>query len=400
MSWKPTWTISIEGTDYTGETLVGGRITYGTQDPTESLRPATGTLTLLNGLDGLNVDLMDSVRIYIATTGGTAPVFTGYVSDVNYALDGRGVSTCTLQVISPVAKYARRTAGGTGFVKQLDGERVAAILAEAQSVTWLEAGETWANAVGTWADLDDLIGTISPGSYDLSAKAADSQTVSTLLLETELSGMGHLGETPSGKVNYQAAADRLTDAMLNGYTDFQAEDVLLDGISSEMSTATIANDYTVTTATGSESTATDDVSIATYGRIEQTVNTQLDKTSDADIQAARYAALYSRPRRYLSQMTVPLSTLAAADRDALVTDIRRGLPVRIYGLPPAIASDPYAGFLEGWTWDLDSRDVLLTMSVSDYALSVPSQSWRAVSNTLTWSTISGAPTWADLEVLA
>lgn len=397
MSWEPNPTVTISGASAQSVTLDGLSIAYGTSDPTEAMRAGFASLTLISEL--IELELMDRVEVRIATSTGSAVIFTGEITDLSKRLITADYPQTQAQLMSPLAKYARRTAGSLGFPAQLDGERIGAIFAEAQSITWLEAGGTWATAVGTWADLDGILGQIDSGNFDLASFAAAVTPALELAGLAALSGSGWLGESPDGKLNYQSSTGRAAAAAA-GWLDLEAGQILIDSIGVEYTTGSIVNDATVTDAAGTPSTYSDAASIAAYGRSSTQIDTQLALSSDADLMAQRVVELYARPRPYLQSVTVVMSELTDPIRDQLITGLKRGLPIRINGLPSSIGGDPWAGFVEGWQWRISKAEALLTLSVSDYALSVPNQSWRAIPAGITWATISGSPTWADVEIIS
>lgn len=392
-----TCTLRIEGVYYESQTIEGVAITYGKQDPTDNFRPAYATATLISDASGLDVNILDDVRIFMTDSVGTVQVFAGKVTDYTVNLLSDDFAETSLTIVSPLAKLSRREVGSTGFASEFDGVRIQNILEEAMSSTWEETGGTWLDQEGTWQDFENFVGTIDSGDYLLDNYSGGIANALDLISLAETSGLGHVYESTDGQMNYQAAGARMTAAAA-GFTDLEADEVIVTGISSEQTTGNLRNETIALTHTGSSATAQDIHSIRTYGRTTNTVQTQLKHVADALLWAERDVALYAWPRSYISGFTTRLSALDTATADQLI-NIEGGLPIRILNLPPVIASNPYAGFIEGWQWRIDRADAEIKIFVSDYALSVVSQEWKNVQTSFLWNTISTALTWENLEVI-
>lgn len=393
---EPNASIRIEGTYYTNETLVGAQIIYGKSDPSDTFRPSYATATLISDGTGIPVSILDDVKIFMEATTGDEPVFTGKVSDIQVNLIAADWVETTLTLISPLAKLSHRLVGSSGYPEQLDGERFEAIILDASAIPWTEAGGTWENFIGTWQDLEDFIETIDAGDKTLAIYSSGEGNAFDFLSLAELSGMGHAYETRNGQFGYQSAGARVND-FVNAVT-INSDDVIIAGISAVSTTGEMRNETTVATHNGSTQTANNQLSIQTYGRTNKTVQTWLKTTATALEWAERDVALYAFPRTYVSGFSTRLSAVDSSFADTLIK-MRMGLPVRIYGLPPAIGSNPYAGFVEGWSWTIGRNDAEIQLFVSDYALSVVSQEWKNVPSTYAWNNINAALIWETLETI-
>lgn len=395
--WEPNPKLRIEGVYYTDNTIQGVQITYGKTDPTEAFRPSFATATLVSDAAGLGINILDDVLIFMDDTTGPQQVFHGKVSDVSVNLIADDWAETSLTIMSPLAKLARREVGGSGYPQSLDGEMISAILADATSSEWIEMGGIWLDQQGTWQDIEDLIDGIDAGDFELAAYSSGLANALQLVTNCEISGMGHLIENTQGQIGYQSAGARMIAAGL-GFTELQANDVIIAGLQTQQTTGDLRNETIVGDHNGTTRTAQELNSIQTYGRITKTFDTYLKDTANAQAFADRDVLLYAYPRSYISGFATRLSAIDASQVDEII-GITMGQPVRIYGLPPVIAPDPYSGFIEGWTWTIDRLDAEIKLYVSDYALSVVSQEWKNVESIYLWNTISTIPTWKTLEVI-
>lgn len=394
--YEPNAKIRIEGTYYTNQTLVGAQIAYGKSDPSDTFRPAYATATLVSDGSGIPVSILDDCIIFMEATTGDEPVFTGKVSDIQVNLVSPDWVETTLTLISPLAKLSHRLVGASGYVEQFDGERFEAIILDASAIPWTEAGGIWSNFIGTWQDLEDFIDVIDTGDKTLAAYSSGEGNAFDFLSLAELSGMGHAYETRNGQFGYQSAGARVND-FINA-VDIASDDVIISGVASQSTTGEMRNETSVTTHTGNTQTASNQLSIQTYGRTNKAVTTWLKHNAEALEWAERDVALYAFPRSYVTGFSTRLSAVDNAFADTLIK-MRMGLPVRIYGLPAAIASNPYAGYVEGWQWTIGKNDAEIQLFVSDYALSVVSQEWKNVPTNYAWNNINAALIWESLEII-
>lgn len=399
MIWQPNVSLYIEGIPYTSSVLDGVSITYGTKDAVEALRAGYGKAVIRCSAAGLNLAPMDEVVITAEASTGTVTLFTGKISDIDFELDSPSAGRTTITFVSPYGQFGRRYVGGPGWPKEVDSARVSRILNETQDHTWSESYGDWTVQNGAWNDLESILGQIDTGAFELAAYNGSPMYATTAIQKVIDSAMGHLYETTDGLLNYQAAQSRMIDAQTNGFTDIPADLVLVGNVKGSLSTATIDNYAVIKDNSGASSSAYDAKSIALYGRNGSETETWLDKKVDAETIAARKIALNAYPRTYMDAFTLALPLCNEDLRDTMLTLVR-GEPVRIFGLPGAVAPDPYQGFVEGWTWYLGEYRAEITLYVSDYALSVVSQQWNQVGNTHLWNTISGSITWKTVEVVA
>lgn len=405
MSWQPQATVTINGTNFTGQTLEGLGITYGRATVNEQARAGYARAQLIDvTATGINVSILDTISIKVKNSSGTdLTIFTGRVSDLDVSLDSENVAIYSITATSALAQVVNKTAGLTGYSSQLEGERIAAILdVTLNSVTWENYINTvtWANAPGTWEDVTGQIGTIDTGDFTLEAYTAAAANAYDLITQAANSGLGQIYETPAGEIGYSRAAARQLRAQNDGYLDLEADITLLDGITSTQTGAEVINTATIKYALGEE-TYESLASIRTYGVMASDTDTQLSNAIDAALIAERTVKLYQYPRTNLTSFTVQLalSQVTDTDRDALIA-VNMGLPIRVYGLPSAVYSSIFSGFVEGWTWSINEYTAKLQLNVSDFMLSVVATRWQDVNPAELWNTLSPTMTWETAEQVA
>jgi hypothetical protein len=303
-----------------------------------------------------------------------------------------------------------------GYAKEFDGTRILNILTEAFVTEWddLDTVTTWADLPNdvTWASydatslalVDDLTANVDvPGQYELKAYPSGSgggeANAYVLAKEAAQSGRGVLWEDGEGGLHYDDYAAR---ALATPY-DLTGDDLLANGLSSNIQWGQIVNDVTLTYGGGggggggggSSVNAQDQQSKILYGQLAATKNTILFNESDAQQQAEAYLASRAYPRNYPAVFTVPLHspTVTDATRDQLAA-VYSGLRVSTNDLP-AVFGATFDGFVEGWEWNLTRYTADLSLFVSAYSETYESQIWLQVPNTTTWNTYDPTTIWEN-----
>lgn len=372
MVWMPVAKVFVEATEYTGDTLANITITFGKRDLSEQFRASYATVTMISDGTGFGFDLNQRCSIYLQDSTNTdQKIFTGRIMDIKTQLVSPDFVETTLSLLSPIARLGRRLVGQNGYPHLQDGEMIEAILTDAGNVTWDEAGGTWASQdpAATWNLYEGLFNSIDIGNFELHSYTADPDYATNMISIAELSGLGHLWEDTNGLINYQQSDARLADVTANGYEAIASNDVILAGTSSELSTAFTTNYVQVTTGHGDLVTDSDPTSIQLHGKIYEAFTTWLHSVPEAELWASTYLTRYAYPQQVLSSFTIPLSQVTTALRDTLI-GLRAGLPVSISGLPAALGSNPYEGFVEGWQWRIQTGEVYVTLNVSEKTLSL------------------------------
>lgn len=409
MSWSPNTTVTINGIDYTGQTLENVRIVRGRQDVFEEPRAGyvnarlvdlTGAGFQIRPLDRISITMQDS-------TAANVVVFTGTISDTfielydDGAYDGTARGVMQILATGPLARLNRRFVGFGGRAAEDDGDRVAWLLEQALGGIWDETGGTWntvATATTTWDTFDiglDLTKVDQPGVYEIAALAVNDNGYSALseAYLTALSARGVVWDTADGYVAYGDADRRRTNANA-GYLEVDRQYIDSLVLTTNSSQTNVVNRATVVYDSGAVTVDLPE-SIYQYGVFADRVDTNLANAVDAGLWAADYLEDRSRPSTSLEQLSLRLDTIADNTfRDNLL-DLDVNAAVVVENLPATLNIQRLPAFVEGLTWDIDENAVRLTLNVSDAQLSLGAVQWDQVLNTLDWNTVSATLTWQN-----
>lgn len=383
MTWNPDGVVTIGGVDFTGETLWNVSISYGRNSIWEQARAGYASISILNANnDHFDFDINDAVTITIENSSGTpVTVFTGKVSNIANAVQNSGRSATvvvqTLTAVSVFADMARKVIGDTSWPKEDDDDRMTRIF----------------NDAGVTIDQVD-----TPAIYEFTTRDASPADSWTLAAYYAQMAFGYIYETTSGEVGFANESHRFVDARDNGYLNIDNSYILWQGVASEKTLADIMNSIILSYKSNAQVTADDVTSQGIYGLIAGSVQTELEKMADAQLQADRYITLRANPRTSLSSFTVQLdsSLVSDADRNSLIA-CRMGLPIRITNLPLGIKDTTYSGFVESWTLSFNRYQASITLNSSDVAYSVTPTRWQDVQATLAWNAVDPAKTWITYD---
>jgi hypothetical protein len=415
-SYEPYPTVEIDGASFDLEyALSSVRISSGRRDVLNQPEPTYASIELwTDASQPLDVEIADSLTVSINKgTTGTQTIFTGTISDISISLPQYGdigsIARYSVTAVGALALLNKRLAGTSGYAKEFDGTRILNILTEAFVTEWddLDTVTTWADLPNdvTWlsydatslALVDDLTANVDvPGQYELKAYPSGSgggeANAYELAKIAAQSGRGVLWEDGLGGLHYDDYAAR---ALATPYP-LTPDDLLANGLSSNMQWGQIVNDVTLTYGGGGGSVnAQDQQSKILYGQLAASKETILFNESDAQDQAEAYLASRAYPRNYPAVFTVPLHspTVSDATRDQLAA-VYSGLRVSTNALP-AVFGQTFDGFVEGWEWNLTRYTADLSLFVSAYSETYESQIWLQVPNTTTWNTYNPATIWEN-----
>jgi hypothetical protein len=332
MSYNPNATVTIDGVDFTGETLGGLAIHYGRPSIWQQARSSYATISILNLNDtDYAFQINDDVVIEIEDSNGAdVTVFTGKVTDISneVAASGTGATVAiqTLTAVGPFAQMARTIVGTVNYPKEYDDVRINRILTEA----------------GVSVDVVD-----TPGVYELTARPSDPEDAYTLATYYAQMTFGYMYETKTGSVGYANESRRTVDVETNGYLDIDEGYINWRGINSRKSISDIVNKIILFYKNGQDVTSDDSSSIANFGLIEARIDTELEDGDQAQNIADRYVSLRSIPETNFSSFSINLDNpnVTAGDLDDLI-NIEMGTAVQISDLPNAISPINYTGFVE------------------------------------------------------
>ena len=409
-NYTPSFTITIDGTNYTSDTINAVQITMGRNDIFDTTLPGYCQIELVNLLGtSPAIDLLQ--EIVIKTTDSSAAditLFTGQVTSVSNQILGAGssanVNSLFITGVGSLAKLVRKNAGADAYPQELDGERIRRILEDALFTAWEDLPSTleWdeIDATATWADYGQQgIDIIDDGRYEIIARSAEVFNANDLARDAELSGLGYLYETNAGLIGY-GGAERRTSDIGNNTINFDA-DILNAQLATRLSTQDVINSvviqYDNQTA---EAQAINDQSVEDYGLIQNVFNTLLIEQADAEEQAARYVGLRGRPAMNLESISLNLvnSNIDNDIRDALL-GISMDTFLVITNLPQSIVSTGlFEGYVEGWNWTLTKNSLELRMQVSAAIYSAFEVQWEDYNPTTQWQNLSNDLQWQNLAI--
>jgi hypothetical protein len=406
----PEWKLSINNVEYTDVAISEINHQSGRDDIYAQPAPSFLQIELialnnenydLQINDGLTLQVKDSTNTFRTLFGGN---ITDITTEVATASSIAETFTYTIIALGSLAKLPKVIYNGT-LARDDDGDQIWALLSDLFLNNWNEvpAAETWSgyDPTITWANAENIgLGEIDrPGQYELENRASNPDTIYNIASLIADSAFGVLYEDNEGRIGYADSIHRQTYLANNGYTDISANAALGAGLKVLTRGADIRNEIFINYGNnfGSQESATDITSIATFGYRGETLNTVLHDATDAQAVADRFIDLRSYPRALFDSITFPLTNSAIddADRDALL-QIFIGQPLRITDLPVQIApSGQFEGYVEGWRWSTNFNELFLTINLSPIEFSQVALQWEQVSASEAWNTLSGTLTWEN-----
>lgn len=378
MPWNPDPKVTINGTDYTGNTLNGAQVTMGRPSFWDQPRAGYATVNLVNYTNAsYSIDINQSLVIQIRNSSGTyVTVFTGTVISIDNSVRSSGtynVVTQQIRAIGPMAKMSRVTMSGT-FPKEMDSVRLSSIL----------------TASGVSIDTVD-----SPGVYELQSVSKGTNDCYSFASYYANMTFGYIYETRLGTIGFANETRRNNEYKVIGHLNLPLSTIIGRSVSSSKSLADLSNDISLTWRAG---TATDSStsSITTYGRAAAQIDTELHNSADATFQASKYVAIRSLPKVNLNQFTIQLDLCADALRNSLLS-IYLGKAVQIASLPNGISTSTFTGFVENHQFNISENQVSLVIGASDVAYSLNPTRWQDVSAALIWNDVAPTLQWQDYE---
>lgn len=406
----PEYKLTINGVEYTDVAIADINHEAGRNEIYSQPAPSYIQLELLAlNNENYNIQINDGITLQVKDSTNTfRTLFGGNITDVTTEVRTASsiAETFSYNIIAvgSLAKLPRVIYEGT-LARDDDGDQIYELLADLFLNNWNEvpAAETWSgyDPTVTWANAENLgLGEIDrPGVYEITARGADSDTVYNIASLIADSAFGVLYEDNEGRIGYADALHRQNYLANNGYTEISANTAFGAGLKVLTRGADVRNDIILNYGNnfGSQVSAIDLDSIATFGYRGETINTRLHDAVDAQAVANRFISLRSYPRALFDSITFPLTNSAIddADRDALL-GIFIGQPLRITDLPVQIApTGQFEGYVEGWRWSTRFNELFLTINLSPIEFSQVALQWDQVSASEAWNTLSGTLTWQN-----
>jgi hypothetical protein len=415
-NWNPIWLVEIDGVSYTTAVLANLTITSGRRNIYEQAAAGYVNIELLDvNQTIIPVNINSSISVSIKNTSGTfVPIFGGNVVDIGLEVRDVG-STMFTQTYSIIALGALSRLPKVIFTDALprdfDGDQIFDVLQEILFSQWqsVPGALTWAtyDPTTTWANAGNTgLGEIDrPGNYDLAARGVGANPIDVYSLVSALatSGLGYIYEDAQGRIGYADSTHRTNYLAANGYVDLDANYARGKNLQIQTRAGDVRNAITIRYGANSTSdvSASDPVSIATYGQLAQAITTTLHDAADANAQAAFYLALRANPQPIFSQITFDLTNpeIPNVQRDRLI-NIFMGEAISLTNLPLNMNSGAFQGFVEGWSFQASYNQLSVTLLLSPLAYSLQAMRWHDVPITEKWNTVSPTLTWESATIVA
>jgi hypothetical protein len=410
--WNPIWKVTIDGIDYTDAILANLTIRSGRTNIYEQAQAGYVNIQLID-LDqsAIPVNVNSTISIQVKDTTATyVPIFGGTVVDIELTVRDVGstmfTQTYSITALGALARLPKALTNGV-LSKDFDGNQILTILTDLLVNNWSEVAPsiTWANynPTTTWANAENAgLGEIdTPGDYELAARSSDRTDAYSLVSRLATSGLGYIYEDANGAISYADATHRSQYLSANGYVQLTANQARAAGLRTETRAGDVRNNVTIQygATSSSEKSASDELSISTYGSLSQIITTTLHNAADATAQANFYLTLRATPQPIFSEITFDLTNpeLDNADRDALI-EIFMGMPVAINDLPGNMGSI-FQGFVEGWSFQASYNQLSISLIVSPVAYSLQALQWNEVPPARIWSGVSPTLDWARATIV-
>ena len=413
-TWLPEWKIIVGTTVY--DNVLSVNMATGRDDIDLQCNAGYARMEIVNvNNTAFDIDVTDSLTLELKNSAGVyVPVFGGEVSDFGISVRSpEEIGFITIGNILAVGSLAKLTKAlfPDALSKDEDGNQIYDILNELLINSWFEVAPAlqWFNydPTTTWADAENVgLGEIDrPGLYEMIPRTAEPASSYNLCAQIAQSALGQLYEDKAGRVCYADADHRTAYLSTNGYTTISANYATPSSVKSILQIGKIRNSLVFNYGNNysSQATALDADSIATYGRYQRSVTSNLDKIADVNVVMDRELGLRAIPREQLQSITFRLdnSALPDAERDKLI-DAFFGQPMVVNDLPINMFNGSFNGFVEGFSIKATPSyvDFTLTLSPTDFSLvapqwdtvSPPSLIWTGVNATLIWENAFGGLT--------
>ncbi len=367
-------------------------------------------MSLIN-LDGsaITAEINQGITIEVQNSVGTyVPIFGGSITDIIVEVSSSGTNgiaqTVNLTALGTLSRLPKALTEGV-LSKDFDGVQIATILGQILSNNWnqVPAALQWNTYDPTtiWTNAENNgLGEIDTGNYELQARSSDITDIYSLVASLATSGLGYLSEDSAGRINYSDSTHRSVYLSTNGYLDVTATDALAYGLRTSTRSGDVRNSIAIKWRAGTAE-AEDLASIATYGKLAQSIQTTLHNGTDAESQADFYLTLRANPRAMFDSITFALGNpnITDGDRDTLLT-VFMGLPLNIMDLPNNMNDGEFQGFVEGWTFNASVNNLSLTLNLSPIAFSLQAFRWNDVPISERWNTLSPTLDWLNATTVA
>jgi hypothetical protein len=380
MTWTPITTVTVSGTDYTGNAINIVRILRGRQNVNKSIQAAVATVTLLD-TDGTGIipAIGDTLTITLENSIAVAEtIFAGQITDFTASLYDAGITNQPAAVtqivaVSPLSQIARQKIFQTGRPVEFDGTRILTGLQESNRKSWEETPGTWAAQTTSWqnaATFFDLEQVDIPGVFNFNPldPNADGYAALATLDGIASNAFGVLYDTGDGRVGY-ADKNRRSNTSFASAISLAANQIEANSLTVQSQLGDVTNVLTFTFPSGAPAIYRRVPSIQKYGRRQTTIATPLAGTSMTDPYANAVLNAREEPVADIGAVSVRLDNTNVTDaiRDALIV-INVNEPIK---LPNVVTLQlaSFEGFVEGIQFTIDPYTASISLYVSDKILS-------------------------------
>jgi hypothetical protein len=405
MTWLPEWRITVGTTVYTNVTAVN--LTIGRIDIDRQCQAGYARMDIINSTNvDFDIDVTDILSLELKNSAGTyVPVFGGTVSDFTISVrtpeETGFVTLGTILAVGALAKLPKAIYT-EAVAHDLDGEQISIILSDLLVAQWQEVAPSleWVDydPTTTWANAENVgLGQIDTGLYEMDNLSAEERNTQTLVQQIADSALGALYEDKQGRIAYADADHRSNYLGTNGSTIIDGNYASPASVKSILQIGKIRNSEIVRYGNdyGSTYSATDDASIALYGRYQRSFDSNIRYTADIEVIIQRDLSLRSTPRTQLDQITFRLDNPLMPDsqRDNLINAFF-GQPLEITNLPNNMFGGTFSGFIESISFRANPTSVDITLYVSPIDFSLLATTWETVTPpSLIWTGVNGTLTW-------
>jgi hypothetical protein len=407
-TWLPEWRITVGTTVYTN--VLSVNMATGRDDIDLQCNAGYARMEIVNvNNTAFDIDVTDILTLELKNSSGTyVPVFGGTVSDFGISVRSpEEVGFITIGNILAVGSLAKLTKAlfPDALPMTEDGNQIYDILNELLINSWNEVAPAlqWQDydPTTTWANAENVgLGQIDqPGLYEMISRSADPFSSYNLCAQIAQSALGNMYEDKAGRVCYADADHRTAYLSANGYTTLSANYAVPTTVKSILQIGKIRNSLVFNYGNdyANQATALDTASIATYGRYQRSVSSNLHNLTDVEDVMDRELGLRAIPREQLQSITFRLDNpdLPDAERNKLI-NVFFGEPIVITDLPINMFNGSFNGFLEGFAIRATPQfvDITLTLSPTDFSLVAPQ--WDTVSPAnLVWTGVNATLIWEN-----
>jgi hypothetical protein len=412
--WSPVWLVEIDGIEYTDAVLANLTIRSGRTNIYEQAQAGYVNLQLLDvNQTAIPVSINSTIGISVKETSGTfVAIFGGNVVDIGLEVRDVGTTmftqTYSITALGALARLPKALTNGV-LSKDFDGDQIYSILRDVLFGTWasVPGALTWAtyDPTTTWANAENTgLGDIDrPGDYELASRSSERIDVYSLVSALATSGLGYLYEDAQGRIGYADSLHRTNYLAANGYVDLDANHARAAGLRIQTRVGDVRNSLTIKygSTSSAEESASDLISINTYGELAQIITTTLEHSADALSQANFYLSLRAQPQPIFSEISFDLTNpeIDNADRDNLI-NVFMGEAISLNNLPLNMASGTFQGFVEGWSFQAAYNRLSVTLLLSPLAYSLQAMRWNDVPITERWNSVSPTLDWENATIVA